>query len=277
MANTGTATQDADKQNLSDGQGTDGAPSAPKVNNAAPAKDVAAPDVTITTETVVAPVQGTTQVAAATTASTVQEQWPTFADQALTASANLMKNAGLAPSDAKTIFAKTLQTGKIEDVDLPALEAKIGKDKAALAMIGVKDYFTRQQAFATKTIEEVESVFGGKDAYTKVKEWAIAKASTDSNFAKDVDKYREMFNAGGVSARAAALDLLSVYSKAPDTSGVVTKIVNGNKTVSVDTSNAKPLSRSEYMTLLKAAEKTGNKREIADLNARRRAGIKAKI
>jgi hypothetical protein len=272
MANTGTNTQDATRENLSEGQSTDGAPKAPVVNNAPTSTPAPTPAPT----QVAAPSPTPAPTATPSPAST-QEQWPTFADQALTASANLMKDAGLAPTDAKTIFSKTLQTGKIEDVDLPALEEKIGKDKAALAMIGVKDYFTRQQAISSQTIQEVEAVFGGKDAYAKVRDWATAKAAADPAFAKDVESYRGMFNAGGISARAAAKDLLSQYTNSPETSGVVTKMVNGNKTVTVDTTAQQPLSRSEYLELLKEANKKGDLRAVAELDARRRAGIKAKI
>ncbi len=143
-------------------------------------------------------------------------------------------------------------------------------------MMGIKDYYNRQLAQTTETVKAVHTVFGGEQAFEKAKTWAVEKAKTDPAFATDLSKYKEMFNAGGVSARAAARDLLQQYNSSPDTSGVKNKMVQGDKTVNVGAGET-PLNRLDYMKLLKEAHRTGNRSEIAKLDARRRAGIKAKL
>ncbi len=199
--------------------------------------------------------------------------WPQFQDAAIVATANVLKESGLTFEEAKSLFAKD---GVLGNIDTAALEAKVGKDKAALAMMGVKDYQTRQQAQIDQTVKSVHEVFGGEAAFEKVKVWAVDKAKNDPAFLNDLNKYKDMFTTGGVSARAAARDLLQQYNASPETSGVQTKMIQGDKTVGT-TSNESPLNRLDYMTLLKKAHKEGNRPEIARLDARRRAGIKLKI
>ncbi len=268
--------QGATQENLDPGQGTAGAPKEPTVNNGPAKTDQSTQSNTqaTTTDTKAGTETASTGVQETTKAQTAQVSvWPEFHDEAIKATANILKDAGLSFDEAKTLFAKD---GVLGTVDLPALEDKVGKDKAALAMMGIKDYQTRQQSFIDQTVKQVHDVFGGKDAFEKVKEWASDKAKTDQTFNADLTKYKEMFNAGGVSAKAAARDLLHAYTSAPDTSGVTTKMINGDKTVQVSSTET-PLSRLDYLKLTKEAHAKGDRRELAKLDARRRAGIKAKI
>ena len=269
--------QGATAENLDDGQGIAGAPKEPKVNNGPTTEVSTAGAVSKETATIVettSTVQSQTETQS--TEAKVANDWPEFQDDALKASASVFKEAGLDYATVKGAFAKTAETGKLEDVDVPALEAKLGKEKAALALIGIKDYYNRQVAQVAETVKAVHTVFGGEQAFEKAKAWAVDKAKTDQAFASDLTKYRDMFNAGGVSARAAARDLLQAYNAAPDTSGVKTKMINGDKTVQVGASET-PLSRSDYMKLYKDAHAKKDYAEIKRLDTRRRAGIKAKI
>ncbi len=283
MAETKVNSQGASAAELDAGQTVAGAPKAPaEPSNSPPAKPVdavaqAATDKVAAETKATADATAATQAAAdATKAATKPEEWPSIADQGLSSAANVMKDAGLSYTDTKAIFAKAVQSGKVEDIDITALETKIGKDKAALAMIGVKDYYARQTAATQETIKQVYTIVGGEAAYTKVKDWATQKAAADPEFAKDLDKYRSMFDAGGVTARAAAVDLLRQYNLAPNTSGVSNRMVTGDTTVGVDKA-LQPLSRLDYIEQLKEAHKKGDRAAVQRLDAQRRAGIKAKI
>ena len=269
--------QGATEANLDSGQGTAGAPKEPQDKQAPKVEQAKTDAAQATTTTQATTAEATAQTQSETTTKAtetkVANDWPQFQDEAIKATANILKDTGLSFEEAKLLFAKD---GVVGSVDLPALEAKVGKDKAALAMIGVKDYQTRQQAFIDQTIKEVHTVVGGKESFEKIKIWATDKAKEDQAFNADLVKYKQMMDAGGVSARAAARDLLQAYTSSSDTSGVKTKMVNGDKSVGVSTTET-PLSRSDYMKLLKEAHKKGDRAEINRLDARRRAGIKAKI
>ena len=202
--------------------------------------------------------------------------WVKYEDESLESAAGVMKDAGLAFDDAQGIFAKALETNDLKDVDLPALEKAIGKDKASLVMLGVKDYYQRNLAEVQATAKTVHGVFEGEESYLKVKDWFLEKAKIDEAIANDLKKYGEMFNAGGVSARAAALDMKRVYTSDPETSGLEVKIMDGDtKTKVID--GIEPLTRKESNKLLKEAHKNGDQKKINEIHARRRAGMKAGI
>ena len=143
-------------------------------------------------------------------------------------------------------------------------------------MLGVKDYYQRNLAEVQATAKTVHGVFDGEESYLKVRDWFLEKAKTDEVIAIDLKKYGEMFNAGGVSARAAALDMKRVYTNDPETSGLGVKIMDGDKTTKV-VDSVEPLTRTESNKLLKEAHKRGDQKKISEIHARRRAGMKAGI
>ncbi len=224
------------------------------------------------------PVEEAKQVPEQTTDA--QNTWPTYQDDSLNAASNVLKESGVTPKDAGAYFSKALESGKLEDIDVKGLEEKLGKDKAILVMAGVRDYYTRQSTKTKETINQVHSVFGSEAGYNKVRDWATEKAKADPNFAADLGKYRDMFNQGGVSARAAALDMLRSYNADPKTSGVQNKMTEGQN-IQAKSAESTPLSRADYLAECKKANKI-NDRDVRQatmkrLDQQRLAGIKAKI
>ncbi len=197
--------------------------------------------------------------------------WPEFKDTSVAAAAGLMKEAGLSYTDGMEFFKAAAASLNPADVDVKALEAKIGKDKAALVMVGIKDYCARTQDFQKKTVADVYGVMGGEAGFKKVQSWVATREAGDEGFAAEMQVYRQMLDQGGVAARAAATDLMRQYNANPNNSGLQTKMVNGDKPATA-TDNS-PLGRKDYLTAIKEAQSKGDKALVATLNARRKAGI----
>lgn len=192
------------------------------------------------------------------------------------AAVNLLKEAGVGPNAANEYFAKALKTGDLNDIDVAGLEAKLGKDKAALVLIGVKDHYGRLAAKAQATVTQTHEIFGGEANWNTVKTWAQTAEKADAALKAQIDDIRGLLDEGGHKAAAGARELLRLYNAAPDKKGLgTTKLVQGDGTGNVI---GKPLSRADYVTELKAAHARGAKpAEIAAIDARRKAGRKAGI
>lgn len=273
--------QGAAPENLSDGQGREGAPKPPVVNNAPPVTEITTSQIEarVNEQQSSSAQEATTETPESPPAEIVQENaqdWPQYSDASLAAAVSVFKEGGLNVTDGSKFFEKALASGKLEDVDVAGLEAKLGKEKATLAMAGIRDYYNRQVKLADETVKLVHGVVGGKEAFDKIASWANTKAQSDKVFAKELAQIRDLIDQGGVSARAAVVDLMRQYQAAPNTTGLQTKMLDGNKGVQ-PAEELKPITRKQYLEGLKQAHKDGNKRMINQLNEQRKLGIAAKI
>lgn len=196
-------------------------------------------------------------------------EWLTTGDEVADTAIDLMKDAGVSVKDAEGIFGKAMQSGKIEDIDIATLEAKVGKAKANLVLAGIRDWHTRVGAKNLATVAEVHTVVGGEAAWATLRDWAGKQEAANPDFAKDLAEYRGMLDAGGKAAKFAAQELVNLYNADPNTKGLNNSIVKGDgKPAPV----GGPLGRAEYYALVSAAEAKGDRQAVASLNARRRAG-----
>jgi hypothetical protein len=200
-----------------------------------------------------------------------------FSDSpAAAAAVDLLKEAGIGPNEANAYFEKALKSGDLNDVDVKGLEAKLGKAKATLVMAGVTAHYTALATKAQETVTAVHEVFGGEKNWSTVRDWAHAAEKADPKVKSQINAIRGMIDEGGFRAEAGARELLRMYNSAPNQKGLGTsKLAVGNSTGTVIGTH---LTRSDYLTELKAAHERGAPRaEIQALDARRRAGKAAGI
>ena len=213
--------------------------------------------------------------AAADKQAEIVKSYATMDDPAAQGAIEVLKEAGVPASEADGFFAKALATGDLSDIDWKAVEARIGKAKTFLVRSGVEQYHGTMLAKVNATVENTHKVFGGKENFEAAKAWAQAREKTDPKFAQEVDEIRDLLNMGGKKADAGARELLRLYNTDAGTTSFNTKLVTGDTTGDVV---GKPLSRADYVTELKAVhDKGGNPNLLAQLDARRRAGISAGI
>jgi len=188
------------------------------------------------------------------------------------AAINLMNEAGVSPIEANAIFAKSIETKNLSDIDWPTLEAKIGKDKTALVKAGVTQFFNEHVSVQEAATQAAFEIVGGKENWDKVKNWAQVREKADPVYAKKVAEYRKAIDVGGFSAKAAVTALKADYEGDPKNGGLGqgTLTVGGNK----PTIYGEPLSRMDYAKEKMAAHKRGAKLpELQAIDARRRAGM----
>lgn len=282
------ANQGAGAEHLSDGQSNGaGAPVAPKVINNANGsgdgvvpKDDAAAKAAEEEAAKAAAAKATEEEGAAKEGDEeddkpVVTEWADWEDPSANAAIDLLKEAGVSPAEADSIFAKAVETGDLRDINVKELEAKVGKTKALLIMNGVKDYHQRTYVENAKHVKSVHEVFGGVDGWNTVREWAQTREKSDPAFKKELDAIRDDLNSGNTRAiNAAAKDLLKLYNGNPGTKGL------GNKNIQKGDGRpapaGAPLSRADYLVELKKAHGSGaSPTVIAQLDARRMAGKKA--
>ncbi len=188
------------------------------------------------------------------------------------ASLAILKEAGLTKSDMDFIFGKARQSGKLGDINVQAIEAKVGKQKAALVIAGIGAYHRESTGRATEIATQVHEVAGGKEAWDRVAGWVNAKAAADPAFKAEVAELRGLLNKGGKPAKLAAKALIDQYNADPNTKG----LGNGNLLRGDSASTGmSPLGRAEYLKEYKAAQAKGDTVAMNMLSARRAAGRKA--
>lgn len=280
------ATQGAGAEHIDDGQTTKGAPVAPVIENG-PHGDGVKPVEDDAAAKAAAEAKAKEEEAKATSDDEKAEEgaeeevvlveYSDFEDPSAQAAVELLKESGVSPAEAQDIFAKAIESGDTRDIDVKALEAKVGKTKALLIMNGVQDYHNRATTQNNETVSMVHDLFGGEQNWGTVREWAQIREKNDAAFKKELDSIRADINAGGRAAKAAAKDLLALYNGNPNTKGLGTntaKLVKGDGSAS----SAAPLSRADYITELKKAHSSGaHASTIAALDHRRLAGKNAGI
>lgn len=295
----GPAAQGAGSEHLDDGQGTAGAPKLPTAPANEPptekeglneelglggkpkpdaAAEKAAAEKKVADDAAAKAAADAAAEAAKTPAAPVEvKEYISLEDPAGQAAIDLLKEAGVSPTDANSIFAKAVESGNLEDVDVDALVAKVGQTKATLIMAGVTDYHTRQSAQDAASIKSVHDILGGEANWNTVRDWAQVKEKTDPAFKHRLNQVREMLNKGGLYAESAGRELVRMYGADPSTKG----LGNSVGLTSGDTFVApvgQSLTRADYVTELKKAHARGASQvEINALYNRRKAGKAAGI
>lgn len=187
---------------------------------------------------------------------------------------NLLKDSGVTAREANSYFADALKAGDPSKIDWKAIESRLGPDKTRLAQIGVKDYYDRVYSENVKTTEKAYEIVGGKDNWSKIAKWVKATEARDPKSKADFDEIRRGIDAGGRLAVHAVNDLKAMYEKDPKNNGLGTGKVHRGDSVNRD-ANGSPLSRGEYLKLVKEANSEGKPYSyIQSLQARREAGRK---
>jgi hypothetical protein len=296
--NTGATPAD-----LSDGQGTGGAPKQPvdqaeakaiadkaasdkakadaeAAERAKSGEDDDAPKVTKTPEELAA--EAAAAEAAKDEPAEGDADWRTdyiaFDDPSAQAAVNLLKEAKVPVVTANAIFAEAVKTGNVELVDWKSLESLIGADKTVLVKAGTVAYFNGTLAENRAIVTETYEQLGGEANWITLKTWAQGQEKNDKtgNFGKKLNDYRKMIDGGGEGRRLAIVELKAAFDADPATKGFGTaKITEGTQPA---TGDAPPITRQEYNKALHEAERNKSPHHVyVKLKAQRRAGMAAGI
>jgi len=177
----------------------------------------------------------------------------------------LMQDAGATPDEAKALLFEAVQKNDMSLIDLPALEAKVGKSAATIIVSGSKTYAAEVAEKNSAISKAVFEAAGGEQNWTTIRSWAEDNVS-DS----DMAGYNDLISKGGPTARYAASELLAKYNA--DSSN--TEITDTPTIVAdVDTSSSsEAITAKEYYARLVVAKRTGaDEKPIKAARARGRA------
>lgn len=176
--------------------------------------------------------------------------WGSTASETGDAVLTLLQNSGLKPEDAKALLFDAVQAGDVTKIDKAALEAKVGKTKAHLILVGATAFVTEQRNAAQAIVQDLHKEVGGEANWKTIADWA--NKSVD---AAELDQYREMINKGGLPAKVAARALKDAYEGDKNNSSLsVQEVLPGAKPG--DAPLYKPMSKVEYA---KQLEELNNK------------------
>ena len=204
-------------------------------------------------------------------------EYVSFEDPSGQAVINLLKEAKVSRAEADAIFKEGIVGKDPSKINWQLLEEKLGKDKAALAKVGIEQFYQNQIVKTDETVAAVHKTVGGKENWEVLRTWVAKVEVADPTQKTKFDDIRRGIAAGGYLAELAAKDLKAQYDADPTTNGLGTaKVLSGDKPA--DTSQGTPLTRGEYYKLRQEYEKRGAKQaELSALFARRRAGQAAGI
>lgn len=198
-------------------------------------------------------------------------EYPVYNDESADAITAILKEAEISIEDAYALFGDK-ENPTLEDIDQEGLVKRLGKAKAAAVMSMARDFYNRNVADVQATVTKVLDTVGGKESFEKIKTWAHRQEAADPEFHKRLNEYRKMFDGGAVSAELAAQALLREFNADSKNRSLNSQMTHGDAAVSAGSD--KGLSRNEYLTKRKEAEKTGNVQEINRLIALRTLGRK---
>lgn len=203
-----------------------------------------------------------------------KNQYIQFEDEAGQSVVNLLNEAGVKPIEANAFFADAVASGDFTKIRWDLIEARLGKDKAALARIGITHHYETVWKRNDETKAKGYEVVGGEQNWNKVAAWVRKTESADPRRKAEFDEIRKGIDAGGRLAEYAFQDLKRMYEADTSNSGLgVQKVQHG--TTQGDPVGG-PLTRREYVEELKKAHDRGAKpAEIQAIQARRRAGMQA--
>lgn len=189
-------------------------------------------------------------------------------DPILDAAENLLKEAGVTEEESNTWFDKVLESNNIEDLDIKAIEDKLGKDKATLVIKAIKESYINDQRVAEVKVNATYDATGGKENFETIKDWVVATSEADPKFANEMQEYADMINLGPKAAKMAGKAMLDAYNADPNNRTLGTQVVNGD---GVPKDMNESLNRAEYLENMKVAQANSDHGEIKRLRAVRRA------
>lgn len=199
------------------------------------------------------------------------DKWGTTGDEVGDSVLALLQNADLTVDDAKSLMYDAMQAGDVTKIDKAALEAKVGKNKAALILAGAENFVARNAARTQSVIKEVHGTVGGEDNWNTIKTWANENLSAD-----EIADYVELVNEGGRKARFAAQEMLAAYNASDKNT-----TLNTTQEVTPDAAapqTTRSISKAAYFEELSKAHRTGAKPAvIAEIQQARQRGRAAGI
>lgn len=192
------------------------------------------------------------------------EVWGSTGHEGGDAVLGLLQNAGVTPDEAKALLFDAVTAGDLSQIDRPALEAKIGKDKAVLVMAGAKAFLAEKVSRNSQIVDALAKEAGGKDNWTKVAAWAKAGTTISDD---QMGEYILLIDAGGAQARFAASELVSAYNADSKNTTLTTQTV---PVIEGDTSNTpggRSLTREEYATEVSKLHMRGRIPSDAEMTA----------
>lgn len=266
---------------LSQGQGTGGAPKAPEISNSAPAKEQTEEEKKAVADAEKAKIADAEAAAQLKTEDedkkteeekkddVVDTEYVSYNDEAADSVVSVLKESGVTAKEADAFFREAATTGDFTKIDSKSLIEKVGKEKANLIILGVKDYYTRLNAGLKESVDAVYEEVGGESNWTKVLNWAKEKAKADTAFAKRKESLNAMFDLNPVAARAAAKELKGLYESDAGNSSLVKTQVHGDSAATDANAKFEPITRSDYLEKVKAAEDKRDYAEVSRLRAQR--------
>lgn len=210
--------------------------------------------------------------------------WMETDNPSLQASLNLMKAAGLSPSEAGEFFNEALDTGDLGKVDQEALTARVGKDNAELILSGVTKYSTDQSAEVLAKVNAIQAEVGGKDNWAEMVKWSKAAARADENVKAELTELQTMMNGSEMQGKLAARRMLEMYNgdKKNTTLTAAKPAVSAAPTPTMAAAPAptvEPITAQEYVEQINALTSKGAKhqQDMERLSRARAAGRKAGI
>lgn len=161
----------------------------------------------------------------------------------------LLQNSGVSTDEAKALMFDAIQAGDPTKIDVAALEAKVGKNKATIIIAGANNFVKESRDAANAIVSTMHDEVGGAANWKVIAEWAKEGVP-----AEDLEVLREMIDGGGVKARLAAKEMKGLYEAADGNSTLAkTEVIPGGK----PPVNNKfvPLTSIQYANQLEKANK----------------------
>lgn len=198
-----------------------------------------------------------------------EEVWGTTGDEVADSVLTMLQNADVTPDEAKALLFDAVKAGDVSQIDVKALEAKVGKTKATLIMAGVTNFVDKRTTDNAATLVDVHKAAGGEENWTKMAAWG-----KDNIPEADLSDYRGMIDKGGAQARFAVQEIAAKFNADESNttlSGATTAAaLEGDGGVG---KSARSTTRAEYVAELTKAHR-GNATEavLNEITAARHRG-----
>lgn len=273
------AVHGATADNLSQGQGVDGAPAAPKdtgVTKPAPTAEEKAAEAAAKAKEAEAPAakqpDDKEEPADATDPADDKIEYLELKDPTGNAVIELLKEAGVKAVEANLIFEEAYKTGDPTKIKWDVLKSRLGDAKFVLAQQGIDAFYNNTYKKNQEATATAYEIVGGEDNWKKVTAWVKRTEAANPKMKADFDEIRTGIDAGGRLLKHAVADLKAMYEADAKNNGLgVGKVVKGSSVPGPLAGTA--LSRGDYLTAMKEAmDKRASPTVIANLRARRAAG-----
>ena len=196
-------------------------------------------------------------------------EFVTYGHPAADAAVEMIREAGVTPEQATAWFKEAAATQDLSKIDYAAMEAALGKSKAAVVQSAVKEFLGETIATRNEAVDAAYNAVGGKEAFETARDYA--KNSKDPAVQKQLAVLLPMFELGPGAAAIAARELKTLYEAGPNNSALSNSVTHGD---SLDNSGGETIGKRDYYEQITAAHKKGDKQEIQRLNNLRQYSIK---